>query len=74
MSMERVSRTLCRIACLYCFSLFATSMGLAAAYTAGQRDARLCLPGYCTLVATTTKAPRRASLPTQSLATNKTSG
>lgn len=51
MSVESVSRTLCRVTCLYCFTLFATSMALATAYTAGYRSTAACTDARCLDVA-----------------------
>jgi hypothetical protein len=51
MSVERLSKTLAYVTCFYCFSLFATAMGLAAVNVAGMSLSPICKSGYCYTVA-----------------------
>lgn len=57
MSVDLVARTLCRVALLYCFTLFATAMSLAAAYTTVDHAAYGCTWRRCVLTAQAAVVP-----------------
>jgi hypothetical protein len=52
---DPVSRTVCRLACLYTFSLFFTAMALASVHIGGLRDAQPCGRGACEVLALETE-------------------